>query len=172
MLRGFADTALFEEISLDAIEALPVHAGYNHWAELRGARPYPAREELRPQAIKALLRHFVLIKVIDRARDFHMSIVGDEVQRAYDVQLNNRLLSDILKNAPAVMPGWMERYRKVALGGEPLFYRVTAMVDDCEANFIYREVAVLPLGANGIITHVATFGHHELKPPQENAPKR
>jgi hypothetical protein len=73
-------------------------------------------------------------------------------------------LSEIVREAPAVMPGWMERYRKVALGGKPLFYRVTVQQGAGEANFLHREAAVLPLGADGIVSHVITFGHHELKP--------
>ncbi len=163
-LRALHETVLFEEIRLDDIEAQPVRMGFVYWSHLCGGRPYPAREEVQPLAIKPLLRHLVLIKVVDGARDFHMSIVGDEVQRAYDVPLNNRLLSDILKNAPAVMPGWMGCYRKVALGGKPLFFRVTARAEESEANFLRREAAVLPLGADGVVTHVMTFGKHELKP--------
>ena len=163
-LRAPLDTALFEELGLEDIEAEPVRTGYRYWRDLRGERPYPTREEVRPHAIKGLLRNFVLIKVVDGARDFHMAIVGDEVQRAYDVPLNNRLLSDIIREAPTVMPGWMERYRKVALGGKPLIYRVSVQQEGSEANFLHREAVVLPLGANGIVSHVFTFGHHELKP--------
>ena len=158
------ETALFEEVRLEDIEAEPVRAGFAYWTALRGERAMPPRDELRPHAIKALLRHFVLIRVVDGGRDFHMAIVGDSVQRAYDVPLHNRFLSDIIKHAPAVMPGWMERYRRAALSGKPLFFRVTSMVEDSEANFIHREVVVLPLGADGIATHVITFGTHELRP--------
>lgn len=158
------ELAVFDEISLDEIEAYPVRTGFLYWSQLKGARPFPAREELQPHAIKDILRHLVLIKVIDLGADFHMSIVGDEVQRAYDVPLNNRLMSDIVKEAPSVLPGWMARYRKVALSGKPLFYRVTTRLEESEANFLSREAAVLPLGRDGVVTHVVTFGKHELKP--------
>lgn len=157
------ETALFEEVCLEDIEAEPVRAGFACWNALRGERAFPRREELRPHAIKALLRYFVLIRVVDGGRDFHMSIVGDAVQRAYDVPLHNRYLSEIVRNAPAVMPGWMERYRRAALSGKPLFFRVTSRVGDSEANFIHREVVILPLGSEGVATHVMTFGTHERR---------
>jgi hypothetical protein len=156
--------AVFREVGFDAIVAEQVRAGFLYWQSLCGTRPFPAREDLKPHAIKPLLRHLVLIKVLDGARDFHMVVVGDEVQRAYDVVLNARLLSDILAEAPAVMPGWMERYRQVALSGKPAFFQVINGTCEGEANFIQREAVVLPFGENGAVSHVVTFGKHELKP--------
>lgn len=156
------EEAVFDEMSPDRIEGGPVRNGFLYWSQLRGTRPYPAREDLQPQALKPLLRHLVLIKVLDGAEDFHMSIVGDDVQRAYNVPMNNRRLSEIVKEAPGVMRGWRDRYRRVALSGEPLFFRVRAGFEGV-ANFIHREAVVLPLG-NGSVSHVITFGKHELKP--------
>ncbi|GAA0543348.1 hypothetical protein FHS83_000374 [Rhizomicrobium palustre] len=154
----------FEEIPVEQMEAKPVVAGYRYWLSLCGARPYPTRSDMRPQPIRDILRHLVLIQVIDGAADFMMSIVGDEVQRAYDVPLNHRLLSDIILEAPTVFPGWMERYRRTALDGLPHGYRVTSGLDGGVTKFIQREAVVLPLGADGEVTHVVTFGKHELRP--------
>lgn len=164
MLQVPLQEAAFDEVRLEDIAGGPVREGYLYWKGLCGDRAFPTRDELKPFAIRTILRHLVLIKVLDGAADFHMAIVGDDVQRAYGVPLNNRLLSDIVKDAPLVFPGWMERYRKVALSGRPLFYRVTAGLDGGQANFLKREAVVLPLGENGSVTHVVTFGKHELKP--------
>src|SRR5262249_55294607 len=62
-------------IPLDAIDNPILQQGLAYWHRLRGQRPYPARADLMPRDLSPLLRHVVLLRVLDGGGDYEYRIV-------------------------------------------------------------------------------------------------
>jgi len=154
-----------ELLPLDEMRMPIVCQGIAYWEKLRGTRPYPARDEIRPRDITGLLQHMVLAKALDGAHDFLLKIVGDEVCRNYRATIINRRLSEIATDLPKTVQRWLPVYRRVALSGVPLAVVVTVGLEMPEINFTHAEMVCLPLGPNGEpVDHIVTFGQHTARP--------
>ncbi len=146
-------------ISIEEVTFPLVRQGYDYWHSLRGERRFPAREDLRPRDIAALLPNMVLADILDGGRDFHLKIVGDEVSRAYRAPLNNRRMSEIAVDLPNSATRWLAIYRQVAQTGLPVIVRANVGLEAPEINFAQAETVCLPLGpSNDLVDHIMTFG--------------
>lgn len=155
----FPYETLVEQIPCDHLVSNEVCAGYAYWQCLRGARRFPARDEIRPRDIASILRHMVLTRVLDDGGDFLLKIVGDEVARAYRAPLINRRFSEIALDLPNTTARWSKLYRQVAETGEPLAVRVVVGQEAPEINFTQAETICLPFGpADDCVDHLVTVG--------------
>lgn len=163
----FPETTTFEVIALEGLQSPIVRQGVEYWTRLRGARRFPARNDINPHAITALLPHMILVRLFDGGADFELRIVGDEVVRAYRAPLMNRLLSDIATDLPLVTKRMSDVYRRVVESGMPLAVHTCVGFDAPEVNFVDAEDVFLPLGMqDDTVDHLLTFGKHVLHPAQ------
>lgn len=157
----FPKATQIEIIAFDAIAQPVLQQGVAYWQSLRGTRAFPARDDIRLRELSSLLKHMVLVKVLDEANDFLMKVVGDEVARCYRAPLINRRMSEIAVDLPYSVARWSALYRKVALSGEPLAVCVTVGGEKPELNFTHSATVCLPFGAtDDSVDHLVTFGQH------------
>jgi hypothetical protein len=157
---AFPDTTSFAIVPLDQLQSPVVRLGVDYWRLLRGSRPFPAREDVKPRDITVALSNMVLATVIDGGNDFILRIVGDNVVRAYRAPLINRRMSEIRADLPNSAKRWHELYRQVFETKTPVGVRGIVGHDAPEVTFIESEVVALPLGASAdCVDHIMTFGY-------------
>jgi len=163
--QAFSDTTKVVEIAPDEVRSIKVRFALDYWRNLRGAKRFPARAEIKPREIKGVLTNMVLIQVIDAGRDFLFRVVGDHAGRGYNVQLTNRLLSDVSREIPRAAGHWRSIFGKVVASGEASATRVSTGHDAPDANFTEAEAVFLPLGSAGhAVEHIICVVEHVLKP--------
>jgi hypothetical protein len=150
--------ASFAVIGVEELRFTALQQGYAYWNSLRGARAFPAREQLQPRCIATLLTNLILIRVLDHGLDFEYRIVGDEVSRAYRSQLNLRRLSEVGKEMPTAATYWGDVYRDICKNRKPWAVRYSPGLDG-EGHFSEAEAVLLPLGpSDDEVDHILTFG--------------
>jgi hypothetical protein len=146
-------------LTLEQIESVIVRQVADHWLGLRGARPFPARADLTPKNLNRLLRHIILIKVIDEGADYEFRIVGDVQVQAYGESFANMRLSQIAAKHPKFAEGLKLFYDGVRMGRMPFAYRGWIGRDMPDTRFSYHECAFFPLGpAEDVVDHILVVG--------------
>ena len=158
------DKTSVEAITLDQLNDPAVRFGATYWRLLRKNRRFPTREELSPRDMAAVLRNMILVKVLDGGADFEYRIVGDAQVCAYGIPLQGRRLSEIAVEAPRFGRILQRLVTQVSREGAPLAIRGRVGRDVPEANFIYCESALLPLGASpDVVDHVLIFSAYIVR---------
>ncbi|MDE2265574.1 MAG: PAS domain-containing protein [Alphaproteobacteria bacterium] len=157
----------FEEISCYDLLEPNVCVGVSHWTQLRGSRPYPARDELDIRQLGRALESISLVRVIDDGADFLIRVAGDQLRRAYAAQLSGRLLSDLETELPISARRWRKMFRKVVASGRPVAIRITVGCDAPELNFFKAEGVCLPFGDPGRVDYLVVFASHALVSVEE-----
>ena len=156
--RNIEDITSVHPIALDELENPIVKQGIDYWLSLRRGRPYPARKDLSPRDMIALLRNVVLVKVIDNGEDFEYRIVGEAQDQAYGWRLQGRRISQIAAEWPAYGHHVLGSYRHVRENRVPLCVRARIGSDFPYLKFVYCEHAVLPLGDDdSAVDHLLIF---------------
>jgi hypothetical protein len=153
----------FEWLTPDTVSLGPLKDGVAWWRTARGTRAYPAKQDLHPRQMAALMPYLSLVKVIEDGADFEHRIVGDMIVQSFSVQLQNRRFSDIAKDAPEFIRRCFGHFRIVVETGAPVAWRSAG---DYEGNAIivtHGEVVLLPLG-RGKVDHVLGFASHGPMP--------
>lgn len=152
--------------SLDELDNAIVRTGANYWRMLRGERKIPARRDLSPRELRAILRHVVLLKVIDGGRDFEYRITGDAHVQAYGLNFNNMRLSMIEAASPDFGKMMRGLYEHVRVTADPFAVRGWVGREVKDARFVYFESVFLPLGDDGeTVDHIACVSVYVPKAP-------
>jgi len=158
----FEHTAV-DRITFDELEHPSVRFGVNHWRMLRGDRMFPSRQQIRPRDLAPVLSAMSLFKVLD-GEDFQYRIIGDAVVRAYDVQLQNRRLSEIEAELPSFGQFVRPVLLHVAQRRVPIALRGRIGHDAPGTNFTHHENALLPLGStDDLVDHIIVFSSYERR---------
>ena len=136
------------------LDSEPVSSAIRHWDALRGDRCYPARDEVLPRDISSVLRHIVLIRVLDGGADFEYRIVGDAHVQAHEANFLGMRLKEIEDANPGFDPNTRATYEYVRFTGEPLAVRGWVGRDVPESKFCYYETVFLPLGTEDGVEHL------------------
>ena len=160
----FPDYTSVEIVSLDELCDPALQRARDYWRMLRGTRHHPARADVNARDIAFAMKHMVLAKVVDGGADLLLSIVGDEVCRAYSTPMNGRRISEIAGQMPKVAEKWRFIHRMVAASREPVAVNVNVGLDQPEVNYTHLEVVCFPLGPDdNTIDHLLVFGKHMLR---------
>jgi len=137
---------------------LTLHA---YWQGLRGGRPCPAKRDIDPAAMRALLPYLVIAEIHREPFRVRYRLVGTEAARFAGEDYTGRWLDET---------GWGEaiaeivgNFRRVAESGQPLFGIDRILwVDE---KWKHYEWAILPLSDDGTtVTHclvIEDFRHFE-----------
>ncbi len=152
-----------------ALSQKETHAAYKYWTELRGERPWPARQEMKLRHIAGLVPYMSLVKVLDGGGDFEHRIVGDMMVRAFSVPIQNRRFSEIAVDAPVLIEGSLALFRRVVRDQTPIAWQQCVPNDTVHIVTTYTEMVLLPLGETAAaIDHIAAFGAQSRSPLREN----
>ncbi|MBU6445088.1 MAG: PAS domain-containing protein [Alphaproteobacteria bacterium] len=152
-----AAASLPGEIPADGVQHALLRKGLALWHELRGPRLFPSRTQLSPRALGPLLRHTVLVKVVDGGSDFQVRITGDAIAAVQDVPLQGLTTAGIDQKLPGYGALLRRFYGRACAGRKPLALR--GMLQRATASRgLYRELLLLPLGeCDEAVDHLVTF---------------
>lgn len=145
-------------IPLEAIEHPILCQGLECWNRLRGARRYPARQDLTPRDLAPLLRHVVLIRLVDGGADYEYRIVGDAHVISHGFSMQGRRVSEVDRFSPGYGPVLKSLYDRAVRRREPYAFRGWMERGDEKRLYIYSESVFMPLGPDeATIDHVLNF---------------
>ncbi len=124
--------------------------GFDYWDTQRGSRPMPARADIDPAAITALLPHVVLMDVLrtadpDWPLDFRYRLIGTQV----DAMMNGRYTGLRMSQLPHQRPPariWTS-LQQVSEGGRPTVNRVPYVGP--HKDYLSVVDIVMPLSSDG-----------------------
>jgi len=144
----------FERISLAELKSPVVRQGVDHWTALRGARRFPARQDIHPRDIKAILANLLLIRVLDGGSDFEFRIAGDAQIQTYAIDFAGKRLSELKHTSPAYGYILAGLFGYVAQFGEPVALRGKFGPGFPNVRIAYCETAFMPLGSGDAVDHL------------------
>src|SRR5438552_3975641 len=110
-------------LPLDGIENPIVRQGLDYWQRLRGDRPYPWRGEVHPRDLRALLRHVVLLRLVDNGADYEYRIVGDAHVQSHGFCMQGLRVSDVDRFSPGYGPVLKRLYDRAVRRREAFAFR-------------------------------------------------
>ena len=153
-------------IPLDEVENAITRTAANYWRMLRGPNALPARSQLSPRDMRAILSNVVLIRVVDGGRDYEYRIVGEMFAWAYRAQFRGRHLTEIEAAFPEHGARMRVLYEHVREQAAPLGLQGWVGHDSPDSPFIYHESVVLPLGDDGsTVDHLLVCGFFVPRAP-------
>ncbi|MEJ0028749.1 MAG: PAS domain-containing protein [Rhizomicrobium sp.] len=153
-------------VSLDDLDNAVVRTGANYWRALKGARRLPARSQLKPRDMAGILRHVVLLKVIDGGKDYEYRITGDAHVQAYGLTFKDLRISQVTAVAPEFGRMMHSLYEHVRATAESFAVRGWVGRELPDAHFVYYESAFLPLAEDGeTVDHILVVSIYVPKAP-------
>jgi hypothetical protein len=124
---------------------------YDYWHQRRGARRCPARSDIDPVDIPALLPHLMLTEVIDGGARFRWRLIGTTVERYFGAAMTGRYIDDMLRDQ---YRDYIEGlYRSVVAGCTPVYsengYNTSTAGFDACSEVLRTSRLLLPLGPDG-----------------------
>ncbi len=145
-------------IALKDIESSILLQGVAYWRDLSGERSFPARTDVTPRDLAALLRNTTLLRVIDDGKDYEYRIVGDAFVMAHGVSFQGKRWSEAGKLFPGYHALIKSVYDRVVRKGEPIAMRGWIERGGESSEMVYSEYVFLPLGADGkTVDHILVF---------------
>ena len=144
-------------LTLDMLESAVLRQVAAYWQRLKGERRFPSRNELRPRELGRLLRHVMLLRVLDD--DYEYRIVGDVQVQAYGESWQGMRLSEVALTHAKFAEGLKIFYDGARMGRAPFGYRGWIGRDMPDTRYSYHEVAFFPFGATEeTVDHILVAG--------------
>ena len=145
-------------VPLDAIDNPILLQGLAYWHQLRRERAYPARADLMPRDLSPLLRHVVLLRVLNDGSDYEYRIVGDAHVISHGFSMQGLRVSDVDKFSPGYGPVLKSLYDRVLRRRDVYAFRGWMERGEKHKQYIYSESLFMPMGPDEAnIDHVLNF---------------
>jgi hypothetical protein len=119
-----------------------------YWNDKRRGRPMPARADVDPLELKAILRHIFMIDVLPGEAEFRFRLIGTAITERYGRDSTRKMVREVYASADPAIAAWytamlaaVTKSRRPVLGGGPLL-----MV---RKDFVSFRALHLPLSDDG-----------------------
>lgn len=144
-------------IDIDDLRAPELLQGYELWNMGRGRRLFPARDQMSPRRLGRLLRHIVLVRVLDDGREFQIRVAGDGVIAAHVEPLVGLTTAEVDTLLPGYGSGLHQLYSHVYTTKAPIAFRGLIHREPDNKPF-NREHLLVPLGeTDHMVDHLISF---------------
>lgn len=117
---------------------------YGYWQSRRAGRAFPSRQDIRPEDMRAFLRHVMLVDVACEPLNFTYRVFGTGIANAHRQDYTNKSVRDI---APAAFARLVWRqYREAVERRAPVLHSVVFRT--VQEALSYRRLT-LPLSSDG-----------------------
>src|SRR5258706_15696691 len=139
-------------IEIEREPAVPYHAVLKavkrYWADKRGGRPMPSRQDIDPKEIKSLLPQVMLVDVLEGGGDFRYRLLGSKLLPYFPGEAAGQMMSVALAPFGLVtLEATLAVYRAVAIERIPL--RITGPGETFAQRAKYFEAILCPLAGEG-----------------------
>jgi len=131
--------------SLPAAADPRLHELYAYWNDRRRGRPYPARNDVDPVDIPALLPYLSLVDVVSGSPRFIYRVVGTKLVELLRRELTGQPVGTGVK--PDQIDAVLARYRRVADEGIALYHR--DRMQEKANDYTEIDRLMLPIGEPG-----------------------
>jgi hypothetical protein len=154
-------------IDLDSVEHDAVRAGIAYWRKLKGSRSLPSRRQIVFRELGELMRHAVLVAVVNCGEEFEFCVWGDEHVRATSFNMQGGQIRDLQRVAPALAEALPRVYARVI--GTRLPFALRSVREMPRTGTIASENVLLPLGKDDAVDHIIVFSvYRQLDLPPEH----
>jgi len=130
---------------------------HDYWNAKRGSRRFPARGDIDPLDLGALLPNLFLVDVLERAPYFRYRLSGTNVDDIHGQNLTGKSPRDIKTAEVAVTVE--QQYRQVVADGRPRCDHLTLLAAD--HSYWHYERLILPLSDDGVRVTMLLCGIYE-----------
>lgn len=138
---------------------------YAYWSAKRGGRTMPARADIDPVDMPALLPHLMLVTVAGDPPRFRFRLVGTEIVARYGMELTGRDLANV--DLGSELGAVRLQYEETAREAVPTYCRHA--IETGAGKHLRYERLLLPLSADGAHVDMMLGGVYLLP---ENAPTK
>jgi hypothetical protein len=118
-----------------------------YWEKSAARGLMPARADIDPREIKALLPQVLLVDVLEGGGDFRYRLLGSKLRPYFPSEATGQAMSTALAPfGPQTVEATLAVYRKVAIECIPL--RITGPGETYAQESKFFEAVLLPLGEN------------------------
>jgi hypothetical protein len=117
-----------------------LHALEQYWHQRRGAKPFPARQDIDPLAMRPWLGHVALVAVVEGGRDFVFRLYGSELAATFGRDMTGKSARDFPAHHVEIITG---PYRDVVRTGQPRYTAHILNIGD--RKYAAWERVILPL---------------------------
>lgn len=147
-----------ERVALDAVEDPIVRDGIAYWRSLCRGRLFPARADVTPNAMRKLLSHTILTRVVDGGADYEYRIVGQVHVDLHRIPFHGERLMKLKGFDVPYRALLKSLYDEVVETRAPVGNRSALRMADRVSEHLRSESAFLPLGdADAAVDHVLVF---------------
>lgn len=140
-----------------SVETAALRQGLALWRELAGERLFPARHQVSPRALGPLLRHTILIKVLDGGAEFQVRVMGDAILAVQTDPFQGLTTGEIDSLVPGYGAGLKAMYSHVCAYREPVAFRGSVR-READGRVFHREHLLLPLGdSDAAVDHLISL---------------
>lgn len=133
---------------------------YEYWRAKRGGRRCPARTDIDPVEIPALLPHLILTEVVEGGARFRWRLVGTEVERHFGTSMTGRCIDERLRGQ--YLDYLLGLYRTLLAGSTPVYsensYTTRTGGWDACSEVLRTNRLMLPLATDGEIVDMVLLG--------------
>ena len=145
-------------IPLETLDSPILKQGLDYWRALKGARSYPARNDMRPRDVVPLLRNIVLTRLIDGGADYEYRIVGDAHVISHGFTMQGLKVSDVDRFSPGYSAVLKSLYDRAVRKRDVYAFRGWMERGEKTKQYIYSESLFMPMGPDETtIDHVLNF---------------
>src|SRR5258708_6705187 len=119
---GFASAVRSSPLSFDALNPGGPKLLHDYWTEKRGLRRMPARGDVDPLELKAVLPHILLIDVARTPLDFRFRLAGTRTYHIFGVDLTGRSVREV--EPPALATIVWDSLSELAATGVPQYVQL------------------------------------------------
>jgi hypothetical protein len=147
-----------ERVALDAVEDPIVRDGIAYWRSLCRGRAFPARADVTPHAMKKLLSHTIITRVVDGGTDYEYRIVGQVHVDIHPIPLQGGRLMKLEGLGTPYRTLLKSLYDEVVQTRAPISNRAAMKAADGGPAGLRSVSAFLPLGdSDAAVDHVLVF---------------
>jgi len=137
---------LGKSLPLSALRDPLLVQAYDYWCARRGARRFPARDDIAPEDMRAFLAQVLLFGVTYDPLDFVYRVFGSGVAAAHGADFSNKSVSEIQPPEFATVIG--EQYGEVIARRTPVLHQV--IYSPRRRHIDYQRIT-MPLSTDGEI---------------------
>jgi hypothetical protein len=163
-MRGSAHTLVMrldyvrERVALDAVEDPIVRDGVTYWRSLCRGRAFPARADVTPHAMRKLLSHTIIARVVDGGVDYEYRIVGQVHVDFHKTPMQGSSLMTTKGFRAPYRTFLKSIYDEVVENRAPACSRSAVKMTESGSEHLHSESAFLPLGEDDkAVDHVLVF---------------
>ena len=171
------DHLVIPDIAGSGLNRPVLQSVYDYWTKKRGGRFAPSRSDIKPEEIKPLLPHIVILDVVGDLPRFRYRLVGTSFAVEYGAEITGKFVDeiDLSDQRAAILADYalvvsmrapsFSRWTYTKADGRHIDYSRVLLplsADGCVVNMLFGGFTATGLGAYSVVDHPPSLGAKRL----------